>query len=775
MSEAPGRGRRACVACALVGLFCLPLAGCSSVEGEPPNALEPIEIQSATEAWSERRAEADPGDLLAREVHVRGTFHPVRIDGSSADARRYMDAGFSGPDAADGQQWFWSDGPSSRLVFDLEKPLSIRLSFSGFPFLPRGARAQRVHVWANLSFVESFSVVPGESTYSSLLPAAAVHAGRNEVFLRYDWTEVPARVLPESPDQRELAFAYTRIELTPETSPASPVRVMLGASREPAIVIDREAELSWLFWPPAKAHLELGWAVLSNGASLPAPVAARVELEDDEGSRVLWEGLVQGSETIDRARFDLGLERSRAVRLRLGVGELPKGARLAWIAPRVETAEPADRPAASAPRLPQGTNVVVILLDAATRKYFGVYGGDPDATPAVDALAAESLIFDSAFANGSYTLASMGSLFTSRLPNEHGLLAEGDRVAPGLPTLAGSLADAGYATAVFAGSPYVSREYELARGFRDAFALFARDGSGRRGVARADEFQEPVARWIADKRDQPFFAFVHYVQPHEPYDAGSPDLYRLDSSYDGPITGSQEEMRRIFRGEVALHDDDVRYIRQLYAGNLRYADRAVGRLVDELRRQGLLERTVVVVTADHGELLGERGTFGHGHSVERELIETPLIVRLPGAQNRHGRRRLQVSGVDLMPTLLETLGVPPPSGLRGRNFLDPNAGLTPAWPRSIVSVAGGRVGRVAVIAGDLKYDDEPNSGRRRLSQLPEQEDGPNLRWERAVTFAYLEGEADRLRVTRETPRFRQEAPITPETRNALRALGYIED
>lgn len=722
--------------------------------------------------------EDDPGDLLARPVGVTRRFAPIRIDPTTSHPRRHLVSGFSGPDATKGRQWYWSNGSSSQLVFDLAEPQPIRFSFAAFPFLPRGDQQQFVHVRVNHAFVESLLIEPVETEYEVVLPKGALRAGTNEIELRYHWTAVPAHVHPGSEDHRELAIGYTHFDLASvNPSPPPPERVVLGDDgAKRGLLIERAVELTWLLWPPQHAELDLGWVAIGNNARLEKALPFRIDIDRDDGSSILYEGVARELNTITRKRLPLPVEGSQAVRIRLTVRDLPAGVRWAWVEPRIETpAEPVIDQSTIPPEAPVGTNLFVILLDAAARKHFGIYGGSATTTAAIDALSAESLVFDAAFANGSFTLAAMGSLFTSRLPTEHGLLEETDRVAPGLPTLAGTLADAGYDTAVFSGNPYVSMKFELARGFDEVFELFLPAQRNTGPVALADEFYAPVAEWIQDRKERPFFAFVHYVQPHEPYDAGSPELYELDKGYTGSITGSQEQMREVFKRHVQLQTDDVRRIVQLYTGNLRYADRAVGRLLDMLRAEDLLERTIVVVTADHGESLGERGTFGHGHTVDTELISVPLVMRLPGILNRHERVSDRVEGIDLMPTLLATLGIAVPEGARGVNFLDTATNERLGWQRSVVTIAGGRIGTVSVIAGSFKYSDDRRTNRERLMRLPNQEDGPNLRWEHPVTFAYLAAEADRLRATRATPAYPQVAEIPEETIDALRALGYLNE
>ena len=240
---------------------------------------------------------------------------------------------------------------------------------------------------------------------------------------------------------------------------------------------------------------------------------------------------------------------------------------------------------------------------------------------------------------------------------------------------------------MFTGNPNSVRN-NLSRGFQELNELYR---VHRDPVTRAEDFKEPVLDWVEGKANEPFFLYVHYVQPHQPYDVAPKRFYLgLDPHYDGEFRGSRQVMRQLYHGRLKVDADDVEHIRGLYHGNLRYADWAVGELVAALRESGILERSILVLTADHGEGLGERGVFGHGRSVDREVSPAPLIIRFPSRLGLVGRRAFPVGNADIMATLLDVVGGPVPQGIWGRSFLpmleDSAAGL---WPRPLPSWAGG--------------------------------------------------------------------------------------
>jgi arylsulfatase A-like enzyme len=780
--------RRARAACTIAPLALLAALGvaCGAPEQCRPapatiGALEPAQAPNPD----------DPADLLARRAGPNPANSELRILPAMPDVNRYLAGGWSSAerwqDQSDRGVWRWSIGPMSRVRFSLDRVEPLLLSLTALPFQPPGGRPQHVRVWVNDHYLASLRLEPQSHVYELTLPALALRAGENTVRFHYLWTEQPANVLPNNPDRRDLAMAVSEIVIKPvgeaRRDDASLVSVQADGRPAPArgLLPPASGRSAMLVWPPAGSSLELGWIRLGEGGD--APVSYRVEAEWDRGRQVLLEGVASQPDHVETARVALPAEADGAVRILLSVddadakeGEPP---RLVWLEPRI-VPPPGDgtiRGALSPLRAPSETNLVIFVLDAAARDRLGVYGSKANTTPHIDLIARESLVFDAAYAQASYTLASTASLFTSRLPSEHGVLEERDRLGPEWPTLAEALARSGYATAAFSANPYVSPVLRMTRGFERVDELFRGRAEGQ--AALASEFVAPVRAWFEEQGQKPFFAYIHLIQPHEPYNIAPPDFYRgrLVPDYAGSFDGSQEQMRAMFRGALHPGTSDVAQIRGLYEGNLAYADAVVGQIVQSLGELGLWGRTMVVITSDHGESLGERGVWGHGNSVDREQIALPLVVRFPPGMISPHRRDDLVASIDLMPSVLQVLGAYEPAGMRGRSWFarpEPHA-----WPRPLVSIAEGRSGTVSVLVPGLKYSYEQATGTERLLPLPAEEDGENLRWDRPVTFAWLAEEAVRLT----TPRAREAAPaaepepapeLPADVKEALKALGYAE-
>jgi arylsulfatase A-like enzyme len=358
-------------------------------------------------------------------------------------------------------------------------------------------------------------------------------------------------------------------------------------------------------------------------------------------------------------------------------------------------------------------NVVLVVIDTLRADALGSDGNTAAHTPRLDAFSAEGLRFANAYAQAPATAPSVASLFTSTYPATHGVwndieLADGQCLLPQLSsravTLAEALAEAGYQTAAVADGGWVTRE----RGLQQGFQSF---DSETRGVV--DRFATANA-WLRRDARAPFFLFLHTYQVHTPYlpPAGYED--RLCPDYRGPFRKAVEgarnyqasgqakdpflDIQRRFYGPLLDGADaqDTAFLRCLYDAEVSLVDEQFGLLMDSLRANGLLETTVVIFTADHGEEFREHGRWKHTQLYE-ELLRVPLIVRLPGGPR--GARHHSIELVDVMPSLLAELGVEVPATAVGRvvSFHQPQTGV-----RSLVAQINNPLAQRSVRYGALK-------------------------------------------------------------------------
>lgn len=494
--------------------------------------------------------------------------------------------------------------------------------------------------------------------------------------------------------------------------------------------------------------------------------------------RELWTGVVDGREA-GPAELDLPLPGPGLVRLGLGVDA---GARAwaEWSAPRVVGASGPDPlfqdPASGLPPEPdraaaRARNVVLMILDAASARHVGAYGYHRDTTPELDRLAREGVLFEQAHTPAVYTLLAMSAVWTSQYPHQTRWNA---RLSADAPTLAELLESRGVRCGGFVGNAQAGHAFGLDRGFSVFEEVYATPPGGTRA------FRQALPRFLAAHRDRPFFLYAHVPDPHFPYAPEPP----FDTVFgpDGPITQEQRRdpgwLKKVSDGDVVLDQAGWDHLARLYDGNLRVADRAVGDLRHDLEALGLWEDTALVVTADHGESLGERGTVGHQAEVHREVTHVPLVMRLPG-----GPRGKRVPGLvdltDLAPTFADLLGVREadlPRSFQGRSLL-PLASGAGGGRAFVVSRNPGLYPRYALRHGRWTCHFATRRGTRRLYDV---EKDPREREDLAARDPWR-AEYERLGLHRFVLSLRRpgrapetEAELDEEQQENLRALGYVE-
>lgn len=338
---------------------------------------------------------------------------------------------------------------------------------------------------------------------------------------------------------------------------------------------------------------------------------------------------------------------------------------------RADDAPAAPAPAATAPQA-QRPNVLVVTLDTTRADHTSAYGYARPTTPRLVQLAQQGVRFETAYAPMATTLPSHTSMFTGLLPRTHGALKNGLPVNPKLTLLAETLGGAGYQTSAFLSSFAVSSRFGLQRGFarydddfkegqckwevsrwegQNVAGEFCRRGDLTRAAAvewlrksgylPAEKQSGGGAKSDAAKPRQPFFVWIHFFDPHNPYDPPAEQAKLFP-----PVGANPSELER----DIAKYDAEI-----------HFADQEMGKLFDALAAGGILDDTLVIVVGDHGEGLMDHGWMLHGLQIYEEAVHVPLVFRWPAKLPRGTTIAEPVELVDLTPTILSLTGVPAPS------------------------------------------------------------------------------------------------------------------
>lgn len=461
-------------------------------------------------------------------------------------------------------------------------------------------------------------------------------------------------------------------------------------------------------------------------------------------------------------------------------------------------------------------NVIIVLVDTLRADRMGFLGNDRGMTPFLDALAARSAVFERAYPSSSWTAPSVASLFTSRYPTQHGQTALGLALPATVPTLAATLAEAGYTTAAISGHGGMAPQLGTARGFE--VARLVSGPAGPLAKASGEAVTAQALEWLDGRseaqRARPLFLYLHYMEPHTPYDAPPEILDRVlarrgdvarartvtDRAADHVLDAHAhmglpvERAARDRSRDVPLTDAELlQGVNDLYDAEVVTIDQRLAVLFAGLGERGLLDDALVVFTADHGEELLEHGKLGHGLALFEESLHVPLLIETT-RRPAPARIRTVVSLLDVAPTVLAAIGVPPPAGFEGQSLwplIDAHAGGR-GWLAAARQALGAPPGGIsfselypllgtrqpqpirAVIRGDRKlivgakgaetaFDLAADPGE----QAPLGDDP-----ERQALRQLLDDFA--VRVSRAAPAG-EARPLDEATRQRLRALGYNPD
>ncbi|MBN1825987.1 MAG: sulfatase [Candidatus Eisenbacteria bacterium] len=383
-------------------------------------------------------------------------------------------------------------------------------------------------------------------------------------------------------------------------------------------------------------------------------------------------------------------------------------------------------------------NILIILVDTLRADHVGSYGYARSTTPHLDRLSEESSVFDHAYSHSPWTMPSVASLLTSLTPRDHGITDWQQPLDERFLTLAEWLSTKGYSTAAFVSHIIFRRKFHFDQGFRHYDQSVLRIGQSE-SISTSKEVTDLAVRWLREREDAPFFLWVHYFDPHSVY-----------LSHEGFAFGDHPIDR--------------------YDSEIAFTDNQIGRLLDAVREEGILDDTIILFVADHGEEFLDHGGLEHSRTLFEELIRVPLMIRVPGVSP--DRIREIVGMQDLAPTLLDLAGIEIPAEFRGESIPLVDGRFQPGEDRTIFAETlrfadkrGIRTGRWKLIEdrenGAVSlYDLEMDPGESRDAAA----DNPDV-------FRKMKGVLDGYY---EVPRASiGEVELSEELKNDLKSLGYL--
>ena len=467
-------------------------------------------------------------------------------------------------------------------------------------------------------------------------------------------------------------------------------------------------------------------------------------------------------------------------------------------------------------------NVVLIVMDAVRADHLSADGYQRPTSPNLATLAKRGVLFHNAMANSSWTHASIPTLLTSVYPSTHQVNRTTSALPPSIPTVPQLLKQTGMATAIFSSNTFVTPLFGFGQGV-DRFVHYYPGATeqlilghvarklltGRPTVrekaeaalhrfdkllnpkaatsieeASADTLNRAFLTWVKQTRPRRFFAYLHYMETHAPYDP--PEAYRT-RFMSGPVDGALREQVFAVRGVLPfqrgkpLAPAQRQQVIALYDAEINQLDEALGRLFQALEALGLADETLIIVTADHGEEFFEHGGWGHGHSLHHELLHVPLIISYPARLPMGRVVETRVSLVDVAPTILELCGVPSPPFQEGQSvvplMVSEDAAVEDRVVYSELYHDGGMSVR-ALMQGPYKLIVAEEASQRQVALYNTREDPTETR-DVSTRFpervsSLLNALEQRTRSASAKSRGIVTLALDERTQERLRALGYLQ-
>ncbi|HET7293061.1 MAG TPA: sulfatase [Vicinamibacteria bacterium] len=669
------------------------------------------------------------------------------------------------------------------------EPRVALLDLAPFP----GVASQGAEIFLNGERVGGFGLTPARRRYRVGLAVKLQREGVNRMRIRF-----AAAGASQKTFRRRMAAVLYGLSLVPASdrshadlvAPAAPPPLSADGDE---VTLAAPLTLRYALRAPEAGELRFTPALHPAARAAGGRATLRVLLDEEgRGERTLWSGdVTAGQGLTGEVAVALGATPGAriVVGLRRDAGDQPhawgvfRKPRILGSASRdplstLPLPTPVDR-RADALRAGLGeASVVYVILDAAGARHFGAYGSQRPATPEFDRIAAEGVLFEDAYSVATFTHLSMGSAWTSVLPDQHhnGILPNAPLPEDRL-TLAQLLSAHGIHTAGFVSNGVAGPGFALDRGFQEFDEVFKRLG------AHAEAYRKVLPAWLRANAARRFFLYVHFREPHFAYDPPSPfdTMFGPDKPLTKAVKTKYDWITDVNWKRHVPSAAELEHLGRLYDGNLAYVDRELGELRRAMEAAGLWDRSLVIVTADHGDGLYEHEYIGHLDQVYEEQLRVPLVIKFPKGKGPRGQRVAGlVDTLDMAPTVADAFQVLGLDGsdqaFLGRSLLPVVLGApTKQW---VLARCAGEQPKYGLREGRTKVVYHTARDTAELYDIVDDPGEKNdLAPSRPLQTAYYRQAIRRLLLAmRRGPRAAapSDAELTEEQRENLRALGYVQ-
>jgi len=688
--------------------------------------------------------------------HIYGTRY---IDAADPKNEPLFISGWHKPE----MDFRWAQGKKSTLLFDAAQVHGLNLEMECRSVKSTDNQNQKIEVFLNSKKIKS--IEPGTSfdVYHILLPDDLMEIGKNTLTFAYQLTERPSSSLGTQ-DQRSLSAAFKYFKFTRPGEEAVKTPEPLIQKKSGEIIHFPESAFTFYLKPSGPEELE------TEISRLPRNIKAHIKISSDKGvfrhihfkkagsKKIALKGL---SDQYVKIAFYLETKRKSAyssqdfavwsgIRILEPVKKTGVSPELAELYKELHTGK---------------FDIVYVALDAFHAKHSSLYGYRRNTTPFLKKAGEQGIVFQNFYANSPYTLASTGTLLTSRYSHEHGLIEKDTRIHSTLPHLTEILSSRSVSSFLITGQPWFSKGWGLSEGFTRLYY-------NRYKIIFTEALTDIYAH---DHKNQQKFIYIHLHPPHSPY--LPPKKFRIFPAPDNiSFSPTPQNFRKIETGEIKATDDLLDYIESMYDANVLYADSLAEKIYDFFKENKLLGNTIFIFTSDHGDACKmQHGKFGHNTTLFQEMVHIPFIMIFPKKLAvPPSSPQIPASVVDVPVTLLELFGITDSNGLHGKTLLP--FILSPEQTSSHVfleNLSGGRQQK-SIVEHRYKFISTKNQDML-FDLLNDYQEKTNLVFEMPSAAGYFR---ELIRSYSGGQVFESEKidleKIDKETRERLKSLGYIK-
>jgi len=620
------------------------------------------------QSCSKKEEVLDSYDLIEDFEVAEIVEETQRIDFTKESTQKLLLKGWSKVEKAG----TWATSLSSDLRFyTFLPPRDQRIVFECYPFSYPNSPKQSLKLFLNGNYIFSEELLKEKKEYAFLLPGKYLKKGENVLNFKFNYVKSPADVFGKK-DKRNLAAMFFSLYF-----PDKKINTKNIFKKKEIIFFNPLSQLNYYYKLPKGAHFLFDLDVQRSRISkIGKDIKIDIFITEDRGKEEKIFDASLNSFSPEKTHYDIDLSHFEEKIVRLNfrfdfLNTVEESSLLSLYAKlrkaRIVGKEELPPKAAGFSKLPkewkgiEKTNLIIAILDAVNYRHMKCYGYERSTTPYVDSIAAEALVFNKAYAHASWTVPSTASLFTSTVPFTHRVWSRERRLSDEAFTLAEALKAKGFKTCALTSNASASSVYKLFQGFDEKIELFeweSKDLESKKklNVIWAEDFVKPAEEWIQKNKEKQIFMYIHFLQPHTPYNPPPPFKDVFSQGYKGPLKDKRPFVPSSLDKD-RLTFEDLEYITAKYDENLKYADFYLEKILDFLKDLNIFENSIIVITADHGEAFLEHGVFGHSNNLYDEEIRIPLIIRFPKKYGLGGEKiDSLVQSMDLMPTFMDIYG-----------------------------------------------------------------------------------------------------------------------